>query len=239
MTKGIILQALGASPRGGTSDNELMPRLTWEEIWPPYALRVVTEDLVLTVLREADIPELVELVLEGVHDPAHMPFIFPWTDAAPDELPANYVRYFGSVLSAQSQESFSLQFVVRHAGQVVGIQELEGKDFHLTRTLETGSWLVRRFHGQGIGTRMRQAVCALAFDHLGAHRITSSAFVDNPSSLAVSRKVGYQPNGRAWVTRRDAAAEQERLVLTPEKFVRGAPIHVSGAPELLEFLGLK
>lgn len=214
-----------------------MPRMSLEEIWPPFALRVEAEDLVLTVLREGDIPELVDLVLDGIHDPAHMPFLFPWTDAPQDQLPANYVRYVARVMATQSAESLSLQLVVRQAGHVVGIQALEGEEFHVTRTLETGSWLARRFHGQGIGTRMRQAVCALAFDHLGAQRITSSAFLDNPSSLAVSRKVGYRPNGRQWVSRRGAAAEQERLLLTPEAFVRGSPILVAGVPQLNRFLG--
>lgn len=214
-----------------------MPRMSLEEIWPPFALRLEAEDLVLTVLREGDIPELVDLVLDGIHDPAHMPFLFPWTDAPHDQLPANYVRYVGRVMAAQSAESLNLQLVVRQAGHVVGIQALEGEEFRVTRTLETGSWLARRFHGQGIGTRMRQAVCALAFDHLGAQRITSSAFLDNPSSLAVSRKVGYRPNGRQWVSRRGAAAEQERLLLTPEAFVRGSPIHVAGVPQLNKFLG--
>jgi RimJ/RimL family protein N-acetyltransferase len=36
------------------------------------------------------------------------------------------------------------------------------------RTGETGSWLTRVRPGQGIGTRMRKAVCALLFDRLDA-----------------------------------------------------------------------
>lgn len=183
-------------------------------------------------------PELVELVLDGIHDPEHMPFLFPWTDAPREELPANYMRYVGRVLAGQSADSLSLQMVVRRAGEVVGIQALEGDSFAVTRTLETGSWLARRVHGQGIGTRMRQAACALAFDHLGAERITSSAYLDNPSSLAVSRKVGYRPDGRQWLARRGEAAEQQRFLLTPDTFVRGEPIEVDGAAPLREFLGL-
>lgn len=38
--------------------------------------------------------------------------------------------------------------------------------------------------------RMRQALCAFLFDCLDAQEITAGAFVDNPASLAVSRKVG-------------------------------------------------
>lgn len=215
-----------------------MTRPTLEEIWPPYALRVEAGDLALTVLREADVPELVELVRDGIHDPATMPFLFPWTDAPREELPANYMRYVGRVTAGQSADSISLQLVVRRAGEVVGIQALEGDDFAVTRTLETGSWLVRRVHGQGIGTRMRQAACALAFDHLGALRITSMAYVDNPSSLAVSRKVGYRDNGRRWLSRRGEPAEQQAFVLTPEDLVRGEPLQVSGVEPLRAFLGL-
>lgn len=92
----------------------------------PFAMRVETNDLVLTAVREGDIPELVDLALDGIHDPVHMPFLFPWTDAPAEELPANYVRYIGRVLAGQSAESTSLQLVVRCAGQVVGIQALDG-----------------------------------------------------------------------------------------------------------------
>lgn len=108
----------------------------------------------------------------------------------------------------------------------------------MTRTLETGSWLARRFHGQGIGTVMRRAICAFAFDHLGAERITSAAFLDNPASRAVSSKVGYQPNGRQWVARRGEAAEQERLLLTPGTFIRGKPIDVAGGAAIGKFFGI-
>lgn len=215
-----------------------MSRLSPEQIWPPFALRITAGDLQLAVVREGDLPELVELVLDGIHDPAEMPFLFPWTDAPAEQAPANYVRYFGRTIAGQTPETINLQLVVRRAGQAVGIQALEGEGFPVTRTLETGSWLARRFHGQGIGTRMRQAVCAFAFDHLGAERITSSAFLDNPASLAVSRKVGYQLNGRQWVSRRGEAAEQQRLLLTRGAFVRGDPIQVDGAAELKVFLGM-
>ena len=60
---------------------------------------------------------------------------------------------------------------------------------------ETGSWLGMKHHGRGIGTVMRQALCAFMCDHLDAAEVTSAAFVDNHASLAVSRKVGYRENG--------------------------------------------
>ncbi|MDN5727552.1 MAG: GNAT family N-acetyltransferase [Propionibacteriales bacterium] len=210
-----------------------------EKIWPPYGVTITAGDLVLAVTREGDSCELVDLVLDGVHDPDFMPFLFPWTDAPREEVPGNYLQYLARTVAGFSPSSFSLQFVVRRNGEAVGIQGLEANsNFRITRTLETGSWLARRFHGQGIGTRMRQAVCAFAFDVLGATEITSGAFLDNGPSQAVSRKVGYRPNGIQRMERREQLAQQQLLVLTEADLVRGEPITVTGADPLLAQLGL-
>ncbi len=208
-------------------------------IWPPYEVRITAGDLELTIIRDEDLPGLVELVLDGVHDRATMPFSVPWTDVDPTRLPADFLRYHWSTRSAFTPERFSLDFAVRRAGELVGTQGLHAEDFAVTRTAETGSWLARRFHGQGIGTRMRRSVCAFAFDELDAVEITSGAFVDNPASLAVSRKVGYRPNGTRRVARRGEPAINQRLVLTPGDFVRGDDeTTVTGTATLRRFLGL-
>ena len=116
---------------------------------------------------------------------------------------------------------------------------MHATNFGVTRTGETGSWLGRSYQRRGIGTRMRRAVCAFAFDHLGAVEVTSGAFVDNPASLAVSTKVGYRPNGRFRMTRREGeVAIDQRLVLTPDTFIRGEPIEVTGVEPLRSFLEL-
>jgi RimJ/RimL family protein N-acetyltransferase len=211
-----------------------------EEIWPPYQVSISTGDLGFRLVRDEDLAELVDLVLDGIHDPDLMPFAFSWTDADPADLPANYVRHHWQCRSEFSPGRFDLEFAVRRNGEMVGIQGFSAKNFVITRTGETGSWLARRYHSQGIGTRMRRAVCAFAFDALGAARITSGAFVDNPASMAVSRKVGYQPNGIERIARRGQVAVNQRLVLSPDDFVRDdQPIAISGAAALRRFLGLK
>jgi RimJ/RimL family protein N-acetyltransferase len=115
-----------------------------------------------------------------------------------------------------------MNLAVRHEGTLVGVQGLETRDYLVTRTGETGSWLGQQFHGRGIGTAMRQTICAFIFDHLHAQEITSGAFLDNPSSLAVSRKVGYRENGVRRLKRREGElALNQMLVLRPEDLVRG------------------
>ena len=80
-------------------------------------------------------------------------------------------------------------------GAVAGTQELAGHHFAVRRVVTSGSWLGRSFQGQGIGAEMRAAVLHLAFAGLGAVRAETDAYDDNPASLAVTRKLGYTPNG--------------------------------------------
>jgi RimJ/RimL family protein N-acetyltransferase len=212
---------------------------TLSEIWPPYGVSLIENDLQLTVITDADIPGLVDLASGGIHEPDQMPFSTPWTTAEPDLLAANMVRYYSGVRANFTPEKFDLLFAVRIGGELVGTQGLHTSHFAVTRTGETGSWLGLSYQRQGIGTRMRRAICAFAFDHLGAVELTSGAFLDNPASLAVSTKVGYRPDGRFRMMRREAeVAINQRLVLTPDVFVRGGPITVTGMERLRSFLKL-
>jgi RimJ/RimL family protein N-acetyltransferase len=168
-----------------------------------------------------------------------MPFAIPWSTADPGELPGNMVRYVSSVRAEFRPERFDLLFAVRVDATLIGLQTFHATDFPVTRTGETGSWLGMRHQDKGYGTRMRRAICAFAFDELHAAEVTSGAFLDNPASRAVSRKVGYRPNGTARLKRREGElAIKQNLVLTPEAFVRGDPIHVTGAAGLRTFLCL-
>ena len=125
-----------------------------------------------------------------------MPFSVPWTDAPATELPLRFAQNHWSIRAAFSPGAWSLDLAAAWDGVVVGTQGFRTTDYLVSRTGETGSWLGSAYQGRGIGTRMRQAMCALPFDCLEAQEINSGAFIDNPASLAVSRKVGYLPNGQ-------------------------------------------
>lgn len=133
-----------------------------------------------------------------------------------------------------------MAFVVRREGVAVGIQAVGTQNYLVTKTGETGSWLGLEHQGGGTGTLMRQALCAFLFDHLDAEEITSGAFVDNPSSMAVSRKVGYRPNGVGRECRRGGElAVLRRLVLSTDDLVRPPyPVEVEGLAAVRRLLGL-
>lgn len=211
---------------------------TANELWPPFGLSVRAGDLTLTTVADDDLPGLVDLVRGGIHAPDQMPFGVPWTLAPPAEVPTRFAQHHWGVRAAFRPEGFELDLAVRRAGELVGVQGFGAKDYAVTKTAETGSWLARRHQGEGIGTRMRQAVCALLFDHLGAAEVTSGAFVDNAASLGVSRKVGYREGDVTRMARQGALALHRRLVLRPEDLVRGDPVEVTGVEPLRAFLHL-
>jgi RimJ/RimL family protein N-acetyltransferase len=213
----------------------------WPDPWPLWRLVLRTPRLELRPDDDAGLSELVEAAYAGVHPPDRMPFFVPWTDAPREELGRNTLRFYWERRAAFRPAEWSINFLVRRDGRVIGCQEVSGRDFAVTREVVTGSWLGMRYQGQGYGTEMRAAVLLFAFDHLGARSARSAAFEDNAQSLAVSRKLGYQPDGTAVMARRGRPATDLRLLLTKEDFAAHRPdwsLEVAGVADALPMLGL-
>lgn len=207
--------------------------------FPPFGLRIEAGPLVLRPITDDVLPELVDVALGGIHDPQTMPFYVPWTDSPPERLPLAFSQYHWGLRSSWTPEHWALELAVEYQGRIVGVQAFATSHYAVTRTGETGSWLGLPHHGRGIGTSMRQAICAFCFDHLDADEVTSAAFADNPASNAVSRRVGYQPNGMQRKTRREGEWKgSQQWILTRDTFNRGPEITVSGVPEFRRFIGL-
>jgi RimJ/RimL family protein N-acetyltransferase len=188
---------------------------------------------------DAGLFELADEARRGVHAPEVMPFLTAWTDDDPEIRALNTLRWHWQKRAALRPESWSLEFLVRLDGRVVGTQALGATDFAVTRGVHTGSWLGLRHQGRGIGTEMRAAVLMFAFDHLGATHARSAAFVDNPASLRVSEKLGYRPDGTQIIARRGKLAEEVRLLLERDLFRRPDwTLEVEGLEACLPMLGV-
>jgi hypothetical protein len=83
--------------------------------------------------------ELVALAVRGIHPPEQMPFGQPWTDQAPADLVRSSVQYYWARRSELSASKWSVSFLVRHDGAVIGTQGLSAHDFAITREVSTGS----------------------------------------------------------------------------------------------------
>ncbi|GAA3653085.1 GNAT family protein [Nonomuraea antimicrobica] len=195
--------------------------------WPLFELSVTTPRLEVRYPTLDDLDELADRAAEGVHDPGLMPFYVPWSGAEPAERARSTVQYHFRSWGAFTADDWSIDFVVVYEGTVVGTQGIMATNFPVTREVRTGSWLGRRFQGQGIGTEMRQAVLHLAFAGLGAQHAATGAFEDNHASLAVTRKLGYRDDGFSLHDRQGKPAVSRRFRLAREDWreLPGFEIH--------------
>jgi RimJ/RimL family protein N-acetyltransferase len=208
------------------------------DIWPLAALRITTPTVELRYADDDDLPALARLTVEGIHDPATMPFSEPWTRVESPERERRTLQHYWRMRAALSKDDWNLPFAVSYEGEVVGVQGIEAKQFSVRRTVETGSWLVQRAQGRGIGTEMRAAVLHFAFAGLGAEEALSGSFVDNPASAAVSRHNDYVPNGQVIHAREGEPARMQRWVLTRANWTprRRDDIKVEGLEACLPLL---
>ena len=209
-------------------------------IWPLFGLRVRTPVLELRYATDEDLAEMAEVAAAGVHDPATMPFNNAWTDVAPPRLQINVLLHSWQARGSWSTTSWHLPLAVVVDDAVAGVQAATAKDFPTVREVVTGSWLGESYQGRKLGTEMRHAILHLAFEGLGATQACSGAFDDNASSLGVSRKLGYEPDGRRQVVRRGAAAWQTALRLSRERWdaQRRDDIEIVGLEPCLDLFGL-
>lgn len=160
-----------------------MEHLGLSDPFPPFNLRIQAGELTLRPITDEVLPEPIAVAAGGIHNPALMPFYYPWTDAPADRLPTEFAQYHWGTRARWSRAAWSLEFAVEYEGVIVGTQGFATQDYVVTHTGETGSWLGRAHQSQRIGTQMRQAMCAFVFAHLDAEEITSGAFTNNPASL--------------------------------------------------------
>ncbi|HUY97931.1 MAG TPA: GNAT family protein [Verrucomicrobiae bacterium] len=178
-------------------------------IWPLFNLRGRT----LRLATDDDGVARARLAAAGIHHPEVMPFEIPWTDAPVTELERNALQWWWRLRAECRPDAWALAAAVFLDGEPVGVQDHMARHVSELGTVGTGSWLGRAHERRGIGREMRAAVLHLAFEGLGAVAATSAAFADNPASLAVSRALGYTPNGESWTLRRGAPARTVQLRL--------------------------
>jgi RimJ/RimL family protein N-acetyltransferase len=203
-------------------------------------LRLSCREAALRPIREADLPELAEILPADVEqDPSLEQF--PGLGADENRRRLVHQGYWKS-LGTWSPSSWVLHFAVIHEGALAGVQTLEGENFPALRTVDSASWLIPEVRGRGVGVAMRTAVLGLAFDHLGAVAAISSAVADNAASLGVSRRIGYTDNGVGLVAVPGGAVrELQHLRLTVEAWRsagHGRAVRVDGLAPCLPWFGV-
>lgn len=209
--------------------------------YPPLSVEVSTPSLSLVGATDQRLEALFPIVRDGLVVGDELPFDDPISHY--EESPAREWKWLRGVWRARSRVEpgfWRLPLVVEVDGHPVGMQDLIAPEFADLGGVTTFSWLAPAARGRGLGKEMRAAVLQLAFDGFGAREATSDAFIDNEPSNAVSRALGYQPNGFTWATRRGQPAKLQRWVLDRADWepVRRTDITLSGVEECRQVFGL-
>ncbi len=211
--------------------------------YPLFDLAVRTPKLELRAATDELLEQIVPFVAAGIFDPGQPP---PFDDPMSlyDDSPSREWRWRRAIWAGRARvepdEWWRLYFVVVVDGEPVGMQDLIGIQFRELRTATTFSWIGRPHQGRGFGTEMRRAILHLGFAGLGAERLQSEAFDDNVASNAISRGLGYTPNGTAWATRQGKPARLLRWELTRDRWQpsRRDDIELFGIDRSLAVLGI-
>src|SRR6478735_3107272 len=135
------------------------------DAWPLFGLR----------LR----PALLAVAKAGIHPPDGMPFGVAWTSLQGAAFDRGFMQHYWGTRATFSPDDWTLNLMVESEDGPIGAQSVRAGRFAVYRTVDTGSWLGRRFQGRGLGKEMRAAVLGFAFDGLGAEVAETSAFLDN------------------------------------------------------------
>jgi RimJ/RimL family protein N-acetyltransferase len=211
-----------------------------EDAWPLYRLRIRSEQLVLRLPTDDDLPGMLALAKAGIHPPDEMPFGLAWTDVKGAAFDRGFLQHHWGWRGRWRPEEWWLNLMVEWHEKPIGAQTISGEDFAVHRTVDSGSWLGLAYQGRGFGKEMRAAVLSFAFDGLGARVATSSAFLDNSASNAVSRSLGYAEDGRGSLAPRGVARETQRFRMTEEMWRSRPrpPVEIEGLDDCREMFGI-
>jgi len=222
----------------------MMPGVT-HPLWPLFDLRLRASSpeigqIELRLPTQDEHLELSAVAKAGIHPPDEMPFGIAWTDKPSPRFEREAFQHHLLQIATWRPEDWRLLLGVWVEGRIAGVQEIGADDFAHERLVRTGSWLGRSFQGRGMGKLMRQAVLALAFDHLGAEVAESAGFLDNPQSLGVSRAVGYLDNGIGRLAPRGEPRDLQRFRMTLVEWRgrRRPTVEVEGLEGCLELFGV-
>lgn len=153
-------------------------------------MQLETKRLILRKHRKSDWKDLVEGI--GNYDVAKMltTVPFPYTKKDAD----NYINKSIKRWKKKVIENYVFLIELKSEKKVIGSVGLHKVNlFHGVGT--TGSWINKKYWGNGYVTEAKIAINDFAFNELKLRRIESGAFTNNIVSNAVQIKMGYKLEG--------------------------------------------
>ncbi len=144
--------------------------------------RIETERLVLRPIGLGDVSAMSKL--------GGAPAIAPMTEMITAPFPELSAEFWVMQKCAQARRGLSFAYAITlGGGELMGVVEVFRRE--PDAALELAYWLGTPFWGQGYMIEACRAVLREARERLGAQRITTGVFVDNPRALRLLRKLGF------------------------------------------------
>lgn len=113
-----------------------------------------------------------------------------------DRFPYPYTGDDGRAWLARAVDESDRAWAIEIDGAAVGGISLHpGVDVH-RHSAELGYWLGRRYWGRGIMTAVIGAFAGPAMDAFRLHRLHATVYANNPASMRVLEKAGFEREGR-------------------------------------------
>ncbi len=175
---------------------------------PPGPTPIETSRLTLRAPDSSDLDALVT----GLDDPA----VARMLSRVPHPYGPAEAEAFLALASSGNAGGQCLFLAIDLNGTLIGGIGLHG----LPEVEDFGYWLARPYWGKGYASEAAAAVLGHAFQTLGVDRVLSGAFVDNPGSLRVQDKLGFERVGTSmrYSRARGATVEHVDTVLTRARF---------------------
>jgi RimJ/RimL family protein N-acetyltransferase len=197
-----------------------------KKIFPLFQLKIKSEQLELRFPNEEELGELAALAFGNIlpEEKSHF-FATDWSQNT-DDFQLKFVQRYWQVYSEWSVESWKFPGVVFFKNKPIGVMEIASiNDFRKTRSVITGSWLLKEYQGQGFGRQARAIALSFVFNELQGEICRSAAHKDNRPSNGVSSSLGYQLDGTESVHGVD---DMVRYKLTKENWLDDLSVQVEG-----------
>lgn len=117
------------------------------------------------------------------------------TGSFPRHFPLISAEFRIMYMTSLKRRGLSFNYAITETGEdeIIGVMDL----FRASQDdiFEIGYWIAKPFWGNGYATNAGQMVIKAAQNHLGVTRLKAGVFADNPASLRVLEKLGFERHG--------------------------------------------
>lgn len=191
------------------------------EAWPPERLRIRTPRLELRIPTDHELVDLGKRSHGRILEPGQEHYFQTgWWRAKQPDYTYNLIRHNAEMKATWAISRWTLYLVPFLEGQGIGQISLRAFSFPRNRSLNTGSWLLPEFRGQGFAREMRAGLLWFGFETLDAYAFTTAARHDNAASIKTTLSLGYKPDRES--------VDRRHFRIAREKWLDDTPTEVHG-----------